>query len=73
MVCNQCGYDESKDNTTEFVGIFSNGIQLFTTEGNVCGIYGCPVCKTIQFTTDANYIEKRKSKYKEKRKAGNNR
>lgn len=64
MICNQCGYDEDNHSAGKFIGIFANGISLSTTDGETCAIYGCPKCKTIQFTTDIYYIRKRKAEYK---------
>lgn len=66
MICNQCGYSESEHYAGEFVGIFANGISFSTTDNETCGIYGCPKCNAVQFTTDIHYIRKRKAEYKEK-------
>lgn len=71
MICEQCGYDEDKDYSGGFVGIFVNGVSFSTTEGETCGLYGCPNCNTIQFTTDIHYIRRRKAEYKEKMRGMN--
>lgn len=68
MKCEQCGYDEDKG-TKEFVGIFANGVSFTTTDGELCGIYGCPNCNTVQFTTNIGYINYRKEIYKERMRA----
>lgn len=57
MKCNQCG-------NVKLVGIFANGTDFSTTDGEMCGLFGCPKCQTVQFTTDIDYIQKRKEEYK---------
>lgn len=69
MICSHCGYNEEKEpESGKFVGIFSAQNTLVTTNGDLCGIYGCPRCKTVQFTTDVEYINKRKNEYKNRNK-----
>ena len=65
MKCNCCGYDE---NTGEekFIGIFIRGNDLSTTDNEPCGLYACPKCNVIRYTTDMAYIEMRKNEYKMK-------
>lgn len=65
MVCKVCGYDEEKG-TQQFVGIFAPGSNITTTDGELCGLYGCPKYNMVQFTTDVHYIRKRKDEYKQK-------
>lgn len=65
MKCNCCGYDEDKGKL-KFVGIFSPQKTFLTTNDELCGLYGCPNCNSVQFTTDSTYIDKRKNEYKEK-------
>lgn len=60
MKCPTCGFD--KEN--EFLGIFANGTSFSTTNRDTCGLYGCPKCNTVVFTTDIEYINKRKEMYK---------
>ena len=64
MKCNQCGNDK-------LIGIFVNGTGFYTTDGELCGVFGCPKCQTVQFTTDEDYIRKRKEEYKSRMKEGN--
>lgn len=68
MICSNCGYDENKQNAIPFVGIFNPGTVFITTENEQCNIYGCPECHTVIFTTNRDYINKRKIEYKEKTK-----
>ena len=63
--CNVCGYDVEE----EFIGIFANGTGFSTTNGETCCLFGCPVCNTVKFITDAEYIQKRKEAYKLKMKS----
>ena len=67
MVCKQCGYDDNFED--KFVGIFANGIGYGTTDGRLCALFGCPECHTVQYTTDVDYINKRKEMYKKKMKS----
>lgn len=66
MICRQCGFNEDKDCLREFIGIFAKGVSFSTTNDEDCGIFGCPKCGVIQFTTDVEYIRKRKERYKNK-------
>jgi hypothetical protein len=68
LTCDKCEYDEDKDKDIygEFKGIFANGTGFSTTDGEMCGLYVCPVCNTINFTTDHEYIRKRKEEFKKK-------
>lgn len=65
MECNYCGYEDNDD----FVGIFANGISFTTTNGVMCGLFGCPRCRSVQYVTDVEYINKRKEMYKNKMKS----
>ena len=65
MECNYCGYEDED----EFVGIFANGISFTTSNGVMCGLFGCPKCHSIQYVTDVEYINKRKEMYKQKMKS----
>ena len=74
MICYTCGYSEdAKDYNIdeEFIGIFANGTGFSTTDRRMCGLFGCPKCHSVQFTTDENYIKRRKERYKNKMKNGN--
>ena len=62
MFCKQCRFKENE--TEKFVGIFAFGAGFSTTNDELCGLFGCPVCHTVQFTTDTEYIKKRKEEYK---------
>ncbi len=62
MICPVCLFNEEKEEE-KFIGIFPAGSMLKDTKGNKCGIYACPKCKTVQYTNDSEYINKRKSEY----------
>lgn len=63
MICPNCSYNE--EGGTPFVGIFALGIKFLTTDKKDCCLFGCPKCGTVQFTTDDNYIQKKKMEYKQ--------
>lgn len=63
MICPNCSYNKEGD--ASFVGIFALGIKFLTTDKKDCCLFGCPKCGTVQFTTDNNYIQKRKMEYKQ--------
>lgn len=42
-----------------------------TTNNEECVLYGCPSCKTVQYTTNQEYIQQRKDAYKSKMKKNN--
>ena len=67
MKCKICGFEEDKNN--KFVGIFSFGQNFATTNREICGIYGCPNCNNVIYTTDKDYIKFRKKEYIDKIKA----
>ena len=62
MECKVCGFKEEENN--KFVGIFSYGETIVTTNDELCGLYGCPNCNSIIYTTDFEYIKARKIEYK---------
>ena len=64
MKCKACGYVETDEK--KFVGIFTYGHKFGTINDELCCLYGCPECGTVQFTTDAEYIQLRKEEYKNK-------
>lgn len=68
MICASCGYDEKtgKTDKDKFVGMFVNGATISTSNGEVCGLFGCPKCHTVYFTTESAYIGRRKIEYKQK-------
>lgn len=50
MICYTCGYSEDiKDYNIdeEFIGIFANGTGFSTTDGRMCGLFGCPKCHSV--------------------------
>ena len=66
MECKSCGFDENLSieyGGEKFIGIFSMGNRFSTTNGEECGIYGCPCCGNVIFTTDSEYIKTRKREY----------
>lgn len=66
MKCNSCGYNDfSKD---KFVGIFATGTTFLTSNGDVCGLFGCPKCHSVQYVADIDYINRRKDMYKNRNK-----
>lgn len=65
LKCTACGYDENNWDSCEFVGVFVPGKSFVTTYGEMCGLFGCPRCNTVQFVTDVEYINKRKEEYKQ--------
>lgn len=66
MQCKNCGYDDNFEE--KFLGIFANGTGFSTTDGDMCGLFGCPKCHAVQFVTDIDYIKKRKEMYKKQMK-----
>lgn len=64
LKCNVCGYD----NDDGFIGIFTHQNDFFTTDNDLCGLFGCPSCNTVMFVKDADYINKKKTEYKLKMK-----
>ncbi len=66
MECKVCGFDEGlsiENGGEKFIGIFSMGKSFSTTDEKLCGIYGCPCCGSVIFTTDFQYIKARKVEY----------
>lgn len=62
LQCQACNFIERED--ILFIGIFSPGQTLLDSTRNVCGIFGCPHCHTVQYTNDQEYINYRKMLYK---------
>lgn len=66
MKCSQCNFEETEN--IKMIGIFPFGTSFSGTNGKLIGLYGCPICKTITWTDDIDYINKRKKEYKKWRK-----